>query len=311
MPAVSPRRLAAPPSYVTKFFALPAHALQEVSDINDAVVSQTWLTDRYVLQARPLALLERMLLLHQMGPSLPALPGLRFLGPLLVDDGARLTEANISCQGVRLWDLQPRLPETQIPYAKDMSDQQVIRQAELVLPEVISQLIVLASLPATQQMYSLPTVRGTKLQLFAPGQLKSLLHERYPELSSAVSLLPSSEPLSELVVSHGDPILKNVVITQQGPQLIDFEAISILPRHMDLVHITTFICKRTHCQHWNSIIDFHWKNCRKLLPGWNHADWQLAMCWYLIRELVGFPPIEKFRFNNYLKGLQEQIVKLR
>ena len=103
-----------------------------------------------------------------------------------------------------------------------------------------------------------------------------------------------------------DSILpKNIILTGQGAKLIDFEAIAPLPRHMDLVHMAAFVCKRSPFESWSLILESYWQLCQEELEGWAFEDWQLSACWYLIRELLYFPP--PTGLGNYLQGLSQQI----
>ena len=298
------KRLADAPEHVLSHFGLQGLGREEVSDLNDVVVSQSWIFEHVVLQARPVLLLERMLLLHQLSELEGALEGMRFIGKIMSDDGRYLSEATSSSKGRLLWSLQPRLESCALLYGKEFSPAKLLQNSMRVLPEAISQLRSLDRLVNAEMLKGLPESRGTEGQKASSRSLASELILAYPQLAQ-VADLPAKEKYSPLVAAHGDPVLKNIILTSQGAKLIDFEAIALLPRHMDLVHMAAFVCKRSPFESWSLILESYWQLCQEELEGWAFEDWQLSACWYLIRELLFFPP--STGLGNYLQGLSRQI----
>jgi len=293
------------PSRVLDHFGLPREGWS--SPVNTGIVARTLVSEDWVLQSRPIQLLGRMVLLYDIANQ-AQMPGLKFSGDLLVEqkDGticpARDTEG-----GCCVWSLQPKLHEVERLYYPGIDSVQLLQNSQKVLQPVLQQLEVFAERIDACDLICLNNTPGVTIQHSGTNVLKQLSGRKCPLSINPVDKLPDYEPQSNVVSSHGDPILKNTLMAEEGIFLIDWEAVSHLPRHMDFAHFTTFVCKYTDPVFWHHVLQAHWEQMAVYLPDWSYEEWQLAVAWYMVRELSVFPPQNAKRHLGCWEGLDRLI----
>ena len=298
----------APPPWVVDHFELPQQNWIPAPP-GAGRVARTWVSSEWVLQSRPTQLLDRMLVLHQLGDDI-YLPGLSFVGPLRIESNQKLRPAKTRMNGDNLWNLQPRLRELRPLCSPHFSTHQLMKNSMLVFPEVLAELQYFAGVAPPHKIASLPPTTGVGIQKAGFKKLLLLADQLCPLPKNPLHGLSRANTRSHLVLSHGDPTLKNTLLTPSGPCLIDWESVAVLPRHMDLVHIVAYVCKVSLPQHWDEIIWRHWELARRLLPSWDGCSWHTACCWYLAREILAFPIQDQEKLELYWKGLHEQIKRV-
>ena len=251
-------------------------------------------------------MLRRMLMVHRASKRL-YMPGMRFHGHLMVEHQGKLEKAHWDSKGKRLWDLQPRLRETKQLFVENLSSERIVNNSLMVLPEVLVQIDHLAGHKPDKDFFMMPNTRGIIFQKASIIQIRTLSQNTCPLPRNPLYQLSPLGITSTTVLSHGDPTLKNTLYTGQGPCLIDWESLSWLPRHMDLTHIVAFVCKQVETQYWEEAIWRHWEHVHPYLPGWNSQDWLRGVCWYLGREIVGFPLETQEQNVQYWEELAHQI----
>ena len=277
-----------PPTKVLEYFSLPQTGWQE--PLHRGAVAKTWVGEKYVLQARPIQFVDRSLMLHKLAGEVD-IQGLKFHGPAIVEEAnGEVSEAISGACGDRVWDVQPRLYEVKSLFHPGMEDMELIQNADLVLSGVLEQLSGFALQVDQHQLFCQYDTPGIAIQKASPQTLKQFCRQTCPLPTSPADHLSEEKPESPLVCSHGDAIIKNTLLTTDGVCMIDWEAATVLPRHMDLAHMTVFLCKYAESHYWCYILDQHWEKVQAFLPGWDSQDWYLACAWYFVRELVAFQP---------------------
>lgn len=297
-----------PPPYILEHFGLPQMGWHRPD--TQGMVASTWVSKDWVLQHRPIHLVDRMLMLHNVA-SRNDIAGLAFAGDLVVEraDGT-LSAANNGASGECIWNLQPRLYSLKSLYRSGMGCVEIIENAEHVLAGVLLQLDRFAAQVKQYELFCTHNTPGIAIQKAEPIVLKQFARRVCPLVSSPVDHLPEYEPSSPVVSSHGDSIIKNMILTPEGTCLIDWEAASALPRHMDFTHMVAFLCKCTEPRYWNRILDGHWEAIQPYLPGWTDEEWRLAAAWYMVRELVAFPPSKPEVRLRFWAGLADFVYSL-
>lgn len=238
--------------------------LEKVSSGDSAT---TFIGEKVVVQAREKSWLPYGELLYRMSQKM-LLPGLNFLARPLV-------------HGRRVWTVQKRLTALRPIYPA--SD--ALNLAQISSRPVFAQLDYLANVGPKEKLAKLPESKSTQLQMMSARDLKDWAKEECPLAGNPARHLSDDEPESEIVFSHGDPSIKNTLLTPFGPALIDFEAIALLPRHKDYTHMSAFLIKR--CRGDSLMI--YWPEAKKRLPDWSGDDWRQAVLIYLLRELLAWP----------------------
>jgi len=288
---------------VAHFLGLPEQDWLEV-DGNIAGSSRTWLHQDWVLQQRPRQRYKRMKCLQGFSWQLDGLfAGFRYHGPIakIVDDEVVAAQGKF-LQAEYLWMAQPRLDGHTL-FDHSLSPETVLFNLERAVPVIAKDLDVLAQqkLDFFDLYRSLPT-NGLVQQNLKMTILNQLVDtdSRIKELAQQISW---PEPQSRLVISHGDPTLKNIVEHNNGFDLVDWESMWLLPRHRDFTHMVAFLAKTIDCRYWDRISQIVWSSAQEFLPDWDQQTWQRAVLWQMLREVIYFPPRDDQQASNYLDGL--------
>lgn len=203
------------PARVLKHFNLPPDAPQ--MQLKEGVQCDTWIAGDLVIQnvskqsyEHHLAVLERTATMRKSGK----LTGLVFLLETLHDEDGSW------------WRAAPRIPG--VSAAK--CGRPFLDVAEEIAVPIGEELATLATLPKE----GLPPASVN--QDIPTSQITSALHrhERYALFNLAEKLPP--EPTTPVVLAHGDPVFKNIMLTEKGPILIDWEFCQALPAGNDPAH---------------------------------------------------------------------------
>lgn len=101
---------------------------------------------------------------------------------------------------------------------------------EIILNPLLDDLLLLASIEI--DYIPEPSVS----QHLSPLEIRSNFLEENPNLTELINNTPN-EATSKLVLAHGDPLLKNIILTDnQEVVLIDWESCQMLPQLYDLGH---------------------------------------------------------------------------
>lgn len=260
----------------------------EQLDISRGVAAMTWVSDNYIVQRRPIELLPQFAFLRSFAATAD-FAGLSFQGPLIVENQGRFSEAGDS-PGEMIWYALDRLQDGHHIYHQNIDGDQLVERSLAVLPQLIDQLTMIDDTASRLRVSRLPRLPYTEMQLCSRQQLIYWSNQSCPLDDNPLAKINFAEPRSHPVVGHGDPVLKNILVTSEGAvELLDFEALALMPRHVDLTHLAAFVCKHGESADWEEISLSHWQELQVLLPYWDTLDWQRALCYYLARELTVFP----------------------
>lgn len=244
----------------------------------------TWTSRDYVLQRRPgssrgqlIAGREALMPLLAAHPRL--LAGARFRGPLLSQNGELFSEEE---EAQYVWSLHPRLKGEHFRI-KGRDFQSIMELLERGLPRLCIQLEVLAGGDITLFHRAKPNL-GAFSQTAGPEWVKDMLEARF-SLGESLDRL-GEEPRSQIVLAHGDPILRNQLFTKDGAQLIDFESMWPLDRSRDFTHMVSWLSLFTEPHELRDISDLVWEHAKPCLRGWGEGEWGRAVGFQLARELA-------------------------
>lgn len=104
-------------------------------------------------------------------------------------------------------------------------------------------------------------------------------------LALGVKITADLPPSGSLVLSHGDALLKNIIATEHGYRLIDWEVLGIYPAELTLVHALTWVIIRMPPERWGDFLQRHVDPCRPL-TSLNREQLQIAIYWQLLAEAL-------------------------
>lgn len=102
-----------------------------------------------------------------------------------------------------------------------------------------------------------------------------------------------------MVLSHGDVISPNVILTTLGYRLIDWEALSIYPKSLTLSHAICWTILRIPTDRWQRFLKVVLPDCLKTM-GLDEDQARLSIYWQVMREALLWARNEK-RFSEWLK----------
>ena len=290
---------------VCKFLGLPGEGWSLV-DGQIACSSLTWTHQDWILQRRTRSRYRRMQTIYQASLGLDGvLPGFRYHGPLVKFEDNQPVATNERWLGAEFfWIAQPRL-EGQVMFGLEHSPAQILDNLRLAAPKVAQDLAWLAEqkLDLDELCKTLPS-HGLVQQNTSMQVLKQSMVIVDQQLRSIAENMGYAEPGSQAMLSHGDPTLKNLVRTPDGPQLIDWESVWLLPRHRDFTHQVAFLCKYLPGEYWQEAMRIVWNSAKEQLPGWNWQQWQQACVWQILREAIFFPPSPETR-QGFMQALSQ------
>lgn len=213
------------PARVLEHFGLDPSVPQQ--QLKEGIMCDTWIAGDLVIQnvskqsyEHHLAVLERTAELRMSG----RLTGLVFLLETLHDpDGS-------------WWRAAPRLPGANaMACGRDR-----LEVAEEIAREVGEELRTLATLP----MGGLPAPSQNQ-DLDVEEIVVEVARRGRPDLVGLIEAIPPEPPTSK-VLAHGDPIHKNILLTESGPVLIDWEFCQPLPAGNDVAHFLAGVVYTLH-----------------------------------------------------------------
>lgn len=175
---------------------------------------------------------------------------------------------------------------------------------------------------------TLPAVLATEQLLRTADIDRQLLSQLYRQESSKVHLVRNCPPVrlrelfaalgikisaplpveGSLVLSHGDALLKNIIATEQGYRLIDWEVLGLYPASLTIVHALTWVIIRLPEERWEPFIRRHASACQTL-SGLNYQQLQLAIYWQLLAEAL-FWSSSDAKFNQRLASAELWLTKI-
>ena len=229
--------------------------------------SITWMHNDWVVQQRPVERYHRMQCLYNFSVQLDGMfPGFKYHGPLVrIIDGQTMAANERFLRANHFWMAQPRI-QGSLLFGLDINPEQLLVNLELALPHIAAELDLLAGhqFDAFALYRTMPT--SGLVQQNLKFSIISQLVDTNPCLVEIAQSIPYQEPQSQLVLSHGDPTLKNVVANNQGVHLIDWESMWLLPRHRDFVHMVAFLAKYMDTKYWDRLQETVWHTAKAYLP---------------------------------------------
>lgn len=249
------------------------------------VAAATWISASWVLQRRPLAQRGRIALARRLAaehPGHPALEGCRYHALTLLEPPVPGCEPDV------FWTLQERIQGHCPSGETAVTGTRLLELAARMAPEAVRQLRELSMLPVPRAAWMTQPTRSTALQ-GATGAIV-LAHAKGLDQHAGelIEHRLGREPESEIVLAHGDPILKNQVLRDGDAPLIDWETIGPLPRHADLTHIASYLCRCLDPGEWEQASDLVGESAAAQLS-WDARTWRRAVMWQILRDLVAYP----------------------
>ena len=204
------------PEKVFREFDLPE---ENYALVTNGYNSSTWISETYVVQAVHSQSLEHHDAVLQITQSLRDLgqgifPGLDFQKHPVIAESA-------------WWRISRRIEG---PIANTL-DQHRLKTYEENYKSLLDDLTLLAGVEAP---VSLPEC--TLSQNISAEEILGWLEDiEEKEVTETLNSLPA-EPDSKIVVAHGDPLLKNIILSKKGVVLVDWESCQILPQLYDPGH---------------------------------------------------------------------------
>lgn len=249
----------------------------------------TWISAEWVLQRRPVSQRGRIAIARRLAtaqPDHPALAGCRYHALTLLEPPEAGSEADA------FWTLQERIPGHCPSDAKVHTGPTMLELAARMAPEAVRQVLELSRIPLPREAFMTEPTRGTALAGAAPEVVLAHARGVSPRAGALLAHRLDSEPRSEVVLTHGEPILRNQVLREDDAPLIDWATIGPLPLHVDLAHIASYLCRCLPPEGWEEASDLVGESAAPAL-GWDARTWRRAVVWQLVRDLVVYPVPER------------------
>ena len=107
------------------------------------------------------------------------------------------------------------------------------------------------------------------------------------EIARALGLslsAPLPEPIGQ-DLSHGDALLKNIILTADGYRLIDWEAFGLLRTDTTIGHLLSWTLLRLPDHRWETFLGRHLDACLPLMER-DETQARVAIYWQMIREAL-------------------------
>jgi hypothetical protein len=88
-----------------------------------------------------------------------------------------------------------------------------------------------------------------------------------------------------VVLSHGDALGKNIIATDRGYRLIDWEALGLYRAGITLAHALSWNLLRLPVEGFEPFLDQHLESCLPLMEA-DRAEAQLLVYWQMVREAL-------------------------
>lgn len=209
------------------------------------------------------------------------LKGALSYGPLVTEKGGSYMEAEEQTEGQWLWSCQRRLPG-QTVLAKNLSYKETLAYLDRSLADTSEQLDLIAqgdgsALAATQPH------RGVLIQVASSDWVLDVVERSYPRHRKLLEIV-GEEPSSDICLSHGDPLLRNIVFDKERSYLVDYEGLFPLPRDRDWTHMVSYLALYRRGQELLGCSELIFEYARHQLPGWGQDEWRRACAFHILRE---------------------------
>lgn len=236
--------------------------------------SETWINDDYVVQRRPVTSLPRWQAAYAVLEGIPDDPQEILLA----------SEHSLWVDGDSFWARFPRFDISGSP-ARDHNLSPARRRdiLEKVLPDLLlAEKFLESSCPSPEKVAVLENCSPRDkegIRRWDPGYVR-----RFAELCgySPPVEVPSGQSYS---LEHGDWSLGNIILTDHGYRLIDWESLAWQERGSDLVHLLLHIILPSPPDTWNDIL----QDSESEITGHlqiTAAEWRLRIYWALLREFL-------------------------
>jgi hypothetical protein len=163
---------------------------------------------------------------------------------------------------------------------------------------------------------SLPDVLATEALLRTwPGEALPQIEGRVAEaravsdkttraLTRALGAEPAHPlpPETPLFLSHGDVLVKNIILTAKGYRLIDWETLSFYPASSTLAHAFAWTLAEIPDARWSALLDSTLPDCLEQMM-LSEEGARLAIFWQMVREALFWKPGD--RRLGYIKRAEK------
>lgn len=232
--------------------------------------ADTYMNETVVLQRRPKSKLKRWKETHRMLETIDDPDGL-----------LSLARHRLQVEANSFWVCFDRqdLPGSPGHEYKDWPPARFSGAFLESLPDLLQSCSLLRQAPLQPDMLCLEPSKAQANRRYSAA----FVREAARSMSVAIDA-PAPEPMP-IVNSHGDALLKNMVLTADGYRLIDWEDSGPAPLGSDLSHAVAWLMLRLEPEDWTkplstaepAIID--WIGC-------SQQQWRRLLFWTLISEVV-------------------------
>ena len=291
------------PKQIRELFDLDGSP-RSLQDCTIGEKSDLWFFDEAVVQLKPGCLLPRFIAIQEVAEGMQ-IPGIGFSNMAIQNGDEFSLELSLESTCDWLWLKQPYIPGTYAHVGiKGISPKDIMYRQSEALADVCGILSRLAAQPIPELLTSSPLPDSLLRKTLSNHELAKYAGQ---ELAMPESFILPEEPSSEIVLSHGDPTIKNTIIRTGGSVLIDWEFMHPLPRHYDLTHIAAYLCRWLPHPYWEQASSLVWSAARHLLGQWSKDDCDQAMYWALIRGAVIAYDRPDDTVRDYWQGMHKML----
>jgi len=278
--------------------------------------SDSWYCGELVLQRREFNTLARLLPAFALQRQLSvdtSLLGLVAIKQIFLSHGDAFIDCELeqsekylpsTSSAQHLWIISERLYGATVR-PEVHSSQELMDHCVTSLDSVFEQLEELARMDLAQEQTAYPLAGDPNRQTMLPAIVQKQFRSQFPEHADLVENIPG-EPTSVLTLSHGDPIVKNVIISTDKNYLIDWESVQFLPRHRDLTRPVSYLHKYLQPEFMPETNTAVWERARQYLPGWDKANWDVGVYWQTLREYLELEDLQEHQYIS-LRALKENL----
>lgn len=202
-------------------------------------------------------------------------------GPLVLEHEGSYQEVEDPLEGQWLWSCQRRI-QGETVLAKNLSSKETLSYLERSLPDTAEQLALIKEVDGSPLAATQPH-RGILIQLASSEWILDVVERSYPRHRKLLDLV-GEEPSSEICLSHGDPLLRNIVFGKENSYLVDYEGLFPLPRDRDWTHMVSYLSLYRRGKELLECSDLVFEFARRQLPGWGRDEWRRACAFHILRE---------------------------